>query len=173
MMSNTPKSDAAPATLENGASSAAGEPGQTPQEQPSLRILGQYLKDLSFENPNAPQSLTQEQPEISVSVNVNARPIGDTDFEVELHLDAKATAKDKVAFATELVYAGTFRLENFPQQLLHPAVLIECPRLLFPFARQILAEATRNGGFPPLMLDPIDFAAMYQRRMQQQTMGQA
>ena len=172
-MSNTPKSDATPETLENGVA-AAGDAGQTAQEQqPSLRILGQYLKDLSFENPNAPQSLSQESPEISVSVNVNARPLGPTDFEVELHLEAKAMAKDKVAFASELIYDGTYRLENFPQQLLHPAVLIECPRMLFPFARQILAEATRNGGFPPLMLDPIDFAAMYQRRMQQQTVGQA
>lgn len=171
-MTDTPKSDAAPETLENGA--APGGQGQTAQEQPSLRILGQYLKDLSFENPNAPQSLSQDaQPEISISVNVNARPMAETDFEVELHLEAKATSQEKVAFAAELVYAGMFRLENFPQQLLHPAVLIECPRLLFPFARQILAEATRNGGFPPLMLDPIDFAAMYQRRIQQQTVGQA
>jgi preprotein translocase subunit SecB len=173
MMTDTPKSDAAPETFENGAAGAGGT-GQTPQEQPSLRILGQYLKDLSFENPNAPLSLSQEtQPDIAVSVNVNARPLSTNDFEVELHLEAKATANDKVAFASELVYAGTFRLENFPQQMLHPAVLIECPRILFPFARQILAEATRNGGFPPLMLDPIDFAAMYQRRMQQQTVGQA
>ena len=169
-MTDTPKSDATP---ENGAA-GAGSTGQTPQEQPSLRILGQYLKDLSFENPNTPQSLSQETaPDIAVSVNVNARPLAANDFEVELHLEAKATANDKVAFAAELVYAGAFRLENFPQQMLHPAVLIECPRLLFPFARQILAEATRNGGFPPLMLDPIDFAAMYQRRMQQQTVGQA
>lgn len=159
-----------PDSPENG---AAADAGQTSQEQPSLRILGQYLKDLSFENPNAPQSLSQEAPEIGVSVNVNAKPIAANDYEVELHLEAKAMASGKVAFATELVYAGTFRLENFPQQLLHPAVLIECPRLLFPFARQILADATRNGGFPPLMLDPIDFAAMYQRRMQQQTVGQA
>lgn len=172
-MNDTLKSTAAPEATENGAA-GAGATGQTPQEQPSLRILGQYLKDLSFENPNAPHSFNQEaQPDIAVSVNVNARPLATNDFEVELHLDAKATAADKVAFAAELVYAGTFRLENFPQQLLHPAVLIECPRILFPFARQILAEATRNGGFPPLMLDPIDFAAMYQRRMQQQTVGEA
>lgn len=139
---------------------------------PAVRVLGQYLKDLSFENPNAPQSLMQ-QPDINVAVNVNARNISGSDFEVELHLDAKATHQEKVIFAAEIVYAGTFRLENFPQQVLHPAVLIECPRMLFPFARQIMAEATRNGGFPPLMLDPIDFAALYQRRMQQQTVGQA
>lgn len=171
-MSNSANSD--PAT-ENTENAATGEAGQQAQGQPSIRILGQYLKDLSFENPNAPQSLVQQQtqPDISISVNVNARPLAATDFEVEIELDAKAMSNDKVAFAAELVYAGTFRLENFPQLLLHPAVLIECPRMLFPFARHILAEATRDGGFPPLMLDPIDFAAMYQRRMQQQTVGQA
>jgi len=173
-MSNPPNSTTPPANPESG--SAAAEAGQAQQGQPSIRILGQYLKDLSFENPNAPQSIIQQQqaqPEISISVNVNARPMAPTDFEVEIQLDAKATLNDKVAFAAELVYAGTFRLENFPQQLLHPAVLIECPRMLFPFARHILAEATRDGGFPPLLLDPIDFAAMYQRRIEQQTVGQA
>jgi preprotein translocase subunit SecB len=141
-----------------------------PQAQPTMRILGQYLKDLSFENPNAPQSLgpQQTQPDINIAVNVNARNLAPTDYEVELHLDAKATQQGKVVFAAEILYAGAFRLENFPQNLLHPAVLIECPRMLFPFARQILADATRNGGFPPLMLDPIDFAGMYQKRIQQQ-----
>jgi preprotein translocase subunit SecB len=135
-----------------------------------MRILGQYLKDFSFENPNAPKSLgpQQTQPDINVSVNVNARNLAPTDFEVELHLDAKASSEGKVIFAAELLYAGVFRLENFQPNILHAAVLIECPRMLFPFARQILAEATRNGGFPPLMLDPIDFAAMYQKRMQAQ-----
>ncbi len=135
--------------------------------QPSMRILGQYLKDLSFENPHAPGSLAPQkaQPEISISINVNARNLAPNDFEVELHIDAKATAEGKVVFAAEILYAGVFRLENFPQNMLHPAVLIECPRMLFPFARQILGDATRNGGFPPLMLDPIDFAGMYQKRM--------
>ena len=117
--------------------------------------------------------LQQSQPDINISVNVNAKNLTPSDYEVELHLDAKATSQDKVIFAAELIYAGTFRLENFPPQMAHPAVLIECPRLLFPFARQILAEATRNGGFPPLMLDPIDFASMYQKRLQQQTAGKA
>jgi preprotein translocase subunit SecB len=146
-------------------------PEPQPGSQPSLKILGQYLKDFSFENPNAPGSLApqQKQPDINISVNVNARNLGPNDFEVELHLDAKASGDNTVIFAAELLYAGIFRLENFPQNLLHPAVLIECPRMLFPFARQILADATRNGGFPPLMLDPIDFAAMYQQRMRQQT----
>jgi preprotein translocase subunit SecB len=150
---------------------AAAQPGA----QPTLRIIGQYLKDLSFENPNAPQSLApqQSQPDINIAVNVNARNLGPADYEVELHLNAKATLQGKVIFAAELLYAGAFRLENFPANLLHPAVLIECPRMLFPFARQILADATRNGGFPPLMLDPIDFAAMYQQRLQQQAASTA
>jgi preprotein translocase subunit SecB len=158
---------AAATTPEAAAAPAAGA-------QPSLKIIGQYTKDFSFENPNAPQSLTpqEKQPDINIAVNVNAKNLAPNDFEVELHLDAKATGDGKVLFAAELVYAGIFRLENFPQNVLHAAVLIECPRMLFPFARQIMAEATRNGGFPPLMLDPIDFATMYQRRMAQQQQSQ-
>jgi preprotein translocase subunit SecB len=150
-------------------------PAPEPGQQPSLRILGQYLKDFSFENPNAPQSLApqQNQPDINISVNVNARNIGPNDFEVELHLDAKATGEGKMIFAAELLYAGIFKLENYPANILQAAVLIECPRFLFPFARQVLADATRNGGFPPLMLDPIDFVAMYQRRLAAQQQGQA
>lgn len=139
-------------------------------DKPSMRILGQYLKDLSFENPNAPQSLgTQaQQPKIDISVNVNAKTLSQTDYEVELHLDAKALSSDSVVFQAELLYAGVFRLEHIPENMLHPIVLVECPRMLFPFARQILADATRNGGFPPLMLDPIDFANMYQQRLAEQ-----
>ena len=144
---------------------------------PSLpcAFLASILKDLSFENPNAPQALApqQSQPDINIAVNVNARNLAPTDFEVELHLDAKATSEGKVIFASELLFAGVFRMENFPANMLHAAVLIECPRMLFPFARQILADATRNGGFPPLMLDPIDFAGMYQKRMQQQSAARA
>jgi preprotein translocase subunit SecB len=149
-------------------------PEPAPGQQPSLRILGQYLKDFSFENPNAPQSLApqQNQPDINIAVNVNARNLGPNDFEVELHLDAKATGEGKIIFAAELLYAGIFKLENYPANILQAAVLIECPRFLFPFARQILADATRNGGFPPLMLDPIDFVQMYQRRIAAQQ-GQA
>jgi preprotein translocase subunit SecB len=171
-----PVADLKPATVRATASPAnLTAPAPQPGQQPSLKILGQYLKDFSFENPNAPLSLApqQKQPDINISVNVNARNLGPSDFEVELHLDAKATSEGKVVFAADLLYAGMFRLENFPANLLHSAVLIECPRMLFPFARQILADATRNGGFPPLMLDPIDFASMYQKRMQQQAAAQA
>jgi preprotein translocase subunit SecB len=96
-------------------------PQPQPGTQPSMRILGQYLKDLSFENPNAPNSLSpqQTQPDINIAVNVNAKNLGPTDYEVELHLDAKATMQGKVIFAAELLYAGAFRLENFPQNMLH------------------------------------------------------
>ena len=146
---------------------AGGEAGAANGAAPSMRVLAQYLKDLSFENPNAPNSLLNEgmQPQIDVSVNVNAKTVSPTDYEVELQLDIKANDKDTTVFAAEMLYAGVFRLENIPEEHMHPIVLIECPRMIFPFARQILAEATRNGGFPPLLLDPIDFGVMYQQRM--------
>jgi len=150
-------------------------PAPAPGAQPAMRILAQYVKDLSFENPNAPQTLAPQpkQPDINISVNVNAKNLAPTDFEVELHIDAKAMQDGKVFFAAEVVYCGVFRMENFPPEILHPAVLIECPRMLFPFARQVIADATRNGGYPPLMIDPIDFASMYQKRVQAQSAGQA
>ena len=171
-VSNNGSSKARPVETEPVRLSA---PEPQPGQQPSFKILGQYLKDFSFENPNAPLSLAAQgkQPDINISVNVNARNLGPNDFEVELHLEAKASSEGKVMFAADLLYAGMFKLENFPANLLHPAVLIECPRMLFPFARQILADATRNGGFPPLMLDPIDFTSMYQKRIQAQNTGQA
>ena len=142
-----------------------GAPAIDPNAGPSLNVLAQYVKDLSFENPNAPNSLApqQTQPQISINVNVGAQPLSQTEFDVDLRLEAKATVGETVLFNVELVYAGLFRIQNVPEEHLHPFVLIECPRLLFPFARQILAEATRNGGFPPLMLDPIDFVALYQQ----------
>jgi preprotein translocase subunit SecB len=137
---------------------------------PQLGVLTQYIKDLSFENPNAPASLSQQdkQPEISIQINVGATNLGGTDFEVLLAIEGKAANGDKVLFAFELAYAGVFRIENVPQDSLHPFVMIECPRLLFPFAREIVATATRNGGFPPLMLDPVDFVGLYRQNMARQ-----
>ena len=134
---------------------------------PSMNILAQYVKDLSFENPHAPNSLRprENQPEIQININVNPTPLSETDFEVELKLTADAKDGDEVLFAVELVYAGIFRAVNIPQETLQPAILIECPRLLFPFARQIIADATRNGSFPPLMIDPVDFGQLFQQRM--------
>lgn len=135
--------------------------------QPQLNILGQYVKDLSFENPGAPRSLgpREKAPSITINVNVNANPLSETDYDVLLTLSAKAEDGKTVLFAAELVYGGIFRLTGFPKEHVLPVLFIECPRLLFPFARQIIAECTRNGGFPPLMIDPIDFGAMFQQRL--------
>ena len=134
---------------------------------PSLTILAQYVKDFSFENPGAPRSLQarDKAPAINISVNVNANPLAESDFDVLLSLNAEAKDGDKVLFNAELAYGGVFRVTGFPQEHMLPVLFIECPRLLFPFARQIVADATRNGGFPPLMLDPIDFAQMFTQRM--------
>ncbi|MBC2772406.1 protein-export chaperone SecB [Rhizobium sp. AQ_MP] len=134
---------------------------------PSLNILAQYIKDFSFENPGAPRSLQarDKAPAININVNVNANPLSDTDFDVVLALNAEAKDGDKVVFVSELVYGGVFRISGFPQEHMLPVLFIECPRLLFPFARQIIADATRNGGFPPLMIDPIDFAQMFAQRV--------
>ncbi|MBK1623396.1 protein-export chaperone SecB [Afifella marina] len=155
----------------NGGEQAAGTDAksQASAQGPGIHVLGQYIKDLSFENPSAPNSLrpASANPSLDVNVNVNARPIADGQFEVELKLDAKASRGDETLFITEVVYAGLFQIRNVPQEHLHPIILIECPRLLFPFARQILADATRQGGFPPLMIDPVDFAALYRQRAAQ------
>ncbi|HEV7433312.1 protein-export chaperone SecB [Rhizobium halophilum] len=137
---------------------------------PSLNILAQYTKDLSFENPGAPRSLQarDKAPAININVNVNANPLSETDFDVVLSLNVEAKEGEKIVFAAELVYGGVFRITGFPQEHMLPVLFIECPRLLFPFARQIVADVTRNGGFPPLMIDPIDFAQMFTQRMAQE-----
>jgi len=115
----------------------------------------------------APQSLRprDKAPSININVNVNANPLSETDFDVVLTLEAKAVDGKDVLFNTELTYGGVFRIQGIPQEHMLPLLFIECPRLLFPFARQIVADATRNGGYPPLMIDPIDFAQMFQARM--------
>ena len=163
-------------TEANGGGNAednTGQPSDQPSaqqgEQPGIHVLGQYIKDMSFENPGAPASLrpSSANPNLDVNVNVNAKPMSETDFEIELKLDATATREGQTLFIAEVAYAGVFRINNVPQEHMQPVILIECPRLLFPFARQILADATRQGGFPPLMIDPVDFAALYRQRMEQ------
>jgi preprotein translocase subunit SecB len=151
---------------------AATNGGPQPQATPHIGVLGQYVKDLSFENPNAPRSLapTGQQPSINIQVNVEAAPVAaapnaSTDFEVTLRLEGKAEMQGTLLFGFELVFAGIFRLQNVPQESLQAVVMIECPRLLFPFAREIIATAVRNGGFPPLLLDPPDFVSLYRQRL--------
>ena len=148
------------------ANNGNGVPGDE-EAAPSLNALAQYIKDFSFENPNSPRSLAPQPnpPQISISVNVNAKQLSDTDFEVELTLEGRAGEAPNLLFSFELLYAGVFRLANIPAENKHPVVMIECPRLLFPFARQIVADAVRNGGFPPLFIDPIDFAALFRQRI--------
>ncbi len=135
---------------------------------PAINVISQYIKDLSFENPNAPESVRGEgpHPTIKVEFNVSAKPAGNNnDIEVELRIDARAQQVDKVLFNVELASAGVFRIQNIPQEALQALILIECPRMLFPFARQIVSDTTQNGGFPPLMIDPVDFARLYQERI--------
>ena len=151
-------------TTTNGGQTQA--PAQPP---PQLNVVAQYIKDLSFENPHAPQSVTPGQhPQISIQINVNAKPLQGHDVEVELKLDGKAELSGNVLFSFDLLYAGVFRIQNVPQENINPLVMIECPRLLFPFAREVIANSVRNGGFPPLLLDPIDFVSLYQQRVGQQ-----
>ncbi len=142
-----------------------------PAAQPiPLTINAQYIKDLSFENPNAPQSLlpSKEQPQLDVQIDVQTRTGPDSSYEVTLHIKADAKVGGSRAFLIELAYAGIATLKDIPAEYLQPILLIEIPRLLFPFARNILADTTRDGGFAPLMLNPIDFADLYRRHIDSQ-----
>lgn len=143
------------------------QPGPAQATLPQIGILTQYVKDFSFENPNAPRSLapSPQQPSISINVGVDAAPLSQTDVEVTIRLEGKAEGQGLLLFGFELQYCGVFRILNVPPESLQPMVMIECPRLIFPFAREIVATATRNGGFPPLLLEPIDFAALYRQRI--------
>jgi preprotein translocase subunit SecB len=149
-----------------------GEQPQAQQNAPQLNVLAQYIKDFSFENPNAPRSLSpsQNQPSINIQINVGVGQLAATDYEVSLKLEGKAESTDPtpiLLFAFDLTYAGMFRIQNVPPEQVQPVVMIECPRLLFPFAREIIATSVRGGGFPPLLLDPVDFVALYQQRIAQ------
>jgi preprotein translocase subunit SecB len=141
-------------------------------EQPQINVLGQYIKDLSFENPSAPRSLrNMGKPGIEISFNVQAQPIGEELFEVVLSLEATAKTEEETIYTLELVYGGGFRLHNLPKEAIQPVLFIECPALLFPFVRRLVADLTREGGYPPLLLDPIDFASLFRQRMMQAQAG--
>lgn len=143
--------------------------GMTPPSgQPQIRILAQFVRDLSFENPHAPESLRgAAQPQIDLSVEMSARGRGDGLFEVDVKLGATATrvveegAPPQVAFQIELLYGGLFEIAGVSEENLEPVLLIECPRYLFPFARRLIGDCTSEGGFAPFLLEPIDFAAVY------------
>lgn len=149
----------------------APAPGAGPQAgeepaRPVINVVAQYIKDISFENPNAPASLALNAaaPEIAVNVQVNAEALKDGSYEVALHISAKAQHGQTTAFVAELTYAGQFSISNATRDLLPAILLIECPRMLFPFARRVIADATRDGGYPPLLLNPIDFLALFRQQ---------
>ena len=157
------------------AGDGAGSPGaagpgaaEASDDAPRLSVTAQYVKDFSFENPNAPQSLAppKEQPQIDVNVDVEANLLAPDNYEVSLRISVTARNLETTLFVIELLYAGLFRIENIPEESLEAVCLIECPRLIFPFARRIIADGTRDGGFPPMLIDPIDFATLYRQRSQ-------
>lgn len=130
---------------------------------PAVGLISQYVKDFSFENPNAPAIYqSQTQPQIDVQFNIGSGQVGEDVYEVALKIEVRAEAEDQVAFIVDLTFAGLFGIRNVPAEHLQPFLLGEAPRLIFPFARRVLADAVRDGGFPPLLLEPIDFAALYQ-----------
>ena len=153
----------------------SGGNGAGDDSQPQVSILAQYVKDLSVENPSAPQVYSwQVQPSLDVQFNLNVQGAGEGVHEVTLKFDISARSDNGVHFVVDLSYAGLFAIRNVPEEALPPFLLIEAPRLLFPFARQVISEAVSNTGFPPLMLDPIDFAAAYMAQVdaaQQQEIG--
>lgn len=147
-----------PAPVANGADTQ-----ETLSQAPAIRVLAQYVKDFSFENPNAPGSLRDgPQPKIDLQLDVNARAMDEEGvFEVDLKISAKSERDGQAQFIIELVYSGLFGFANIPADAIEPLLLAECPRLLFPFARQLIATNSQAGGYPPLMLDPMDFGALY------------
>ena len=140
------------------------------QAAPSINIMGQFIKDLSFESPNpagAMQTYQGKAPPMNVAVNVGGKALSETDFEVDLSIEAKAGDDTALVFNLELIYSAVLRVENVGAEQMHPVVFIEGPRMLFPFARQIVASVTGSGGVPPVLLQPIDFIGLYRQRMQE------
>lgn len=150
-------------------------PGANPQaaQLPQMRVIAQYVRDLSFENPGAPETFrATEPPKIDVQIEVKTRPTDSDTHEVAIRFRVTANRGETSVFLVELDYAGLFELRNFDDRTRDPVLLVECPRLLFPFARRVLADTTRDGGFPPLMLDPVDFSGLYRQQMAQRAAEQ-
>ncbi len=148
----------------------SGEPFANGEDTaPAVGVISQYVKDLSFENPNAPGIYqVQGQPQLDVQFNIAAAQVGDDVHEVVLKIEAKGTIEGQTLYLVELSYAGLFGLRNIPAEHLHPFLLGEAPRILFPFARRVLADAVRDGGYPPLLLEPIDVGALYLQQAEAQ-----
>jgi preprotein translocase subunit SecB len=164
-MANPPKSTPSA----NGSSAPNGQGAAPGEAQMQIRVINQYIKDLSFENPSIGKQVLEpgENPNLQVEVNVNAQRMGDTVYESAIKLKADCTGKGGTVYDLEVVYGALFDLQNMPEQALEPFLLVNCPALIFPFLRRLVADVTREGGFPPLLLDPIDFAQLYLRRREQ------
>lgn len=144
-------------------STTTTQPPQVTAPAQTFVIKGQYIKDLSFENPHAPQSLmvTSERPIIEANVDLKAQKLQEDTFEMTLHISARAAVDNNPLFLVDLAYSGIFQISNIPQEHIEPLLMVDCPFVLFPFARRVIADVTRDGGFPPLMMEPIDFHALY------------
>ena len=132
----------------------------------NIKVISQYIKDLSFENPHSPEIFlaNQGKPDIELSIDIDAKKISDEIYEVILKISANATTKEKKIFLCEASYAGLFALQNIEAEMIEQILLIYCPNLLFPFIRRLIANLTSDSGFPPLMIDPIDFTDLYSKR---------
>ncbi len=156
------------AETENG---AAGTP-----QIPQMQILGQFIKDMSFENILSRKPVSgQVQPDIQVQVALDGKKGGaDNQYEVisKFNITSKNKGSDDVLFILEIEYSGLFQIENIAEEQLHPFLMIECPRMVFPFVRRIVSDVTRDGGFPPLNLENIDFVALYRQQLAQRAQKQ-
>lgn len=161
----------------NGKNPEAGAAAQGGQPQIQAAVVGQYIKDLSFENPAVSRLIADpgEAPKLQLEIDVNAQRMSQGQDLYESAIDFRAVAANPsgTIYEMQLVYAGLFKIQNIPEQALEPFLLINCPTLLFPFVRRLVADISREGGFPPLLLDPIDFGALYVRRKQQQAAQEA
>lgn len=164
---------------ENQGAPAGAAPGANPTadpaKAPSLNIVGQYIKDLSFENPGAPASILANaaQPQISIGVSVAAKKQADNVYASEITINVKAEREKTLLFSVELVYGGIFRMSNMNDTQIYQVAMVECPRMLFPFARQVLSNVTQAGGFPPVLMEPIDFGALLLQNLKAQQAAKA
>lgn len=149
-------------TTNIGGTDAADQPA------PEVKIAAHFIRDLSFENVAAQEGAqAQGSPEINVTVNLDAGKVADDRFQIGMKINATATSGDKTRFVIELDYVGFFNIKNVPDEHIHPFLFIECPRQLLPYARRVVSDVTRDGGYPPLMLDNVDFAALYRAKLEE------
>ena len=150
-------------------------PAPAASNRPSIMLRAQYIKDLSFENPRAPASMfmLKEPPQMEVSVNLGAQKLDENVYEVAIQIGVRAIAEKATIFLCDLVYAGVIEMTNIPETAVEPTLFVQGAQLVYPFARRVIADVTRDGGFPPVALEPLDFATMYDTQRAKQTAGAA